>query len=176
MERIASTEQAAEREARDASPAGQAPQTSHGIASRCLVIGAPINLISGLNGIAGCAGIAVRLAPCEDEGGTSQQIVLVGVDGTIVSCVGTFHDDEIIAAWRSLALWTGLPMMVLNEDGSVSAPFAQIGRLQLGTIRIRRRHGLLAGRRPRFLVRRKSSALPPRPVVHRGEEFSRAGF
>jgi hypothetical protein len=43
--------------------------------------------------------------------------------------------------------------------------------MHLGPIRIRRQDGLLNGRRPRFLVQRKTTRLPQRPLVHREREM-----
>jgi hypothetical protein len=48
--------------------------------------------------------------------------------------------------------------------------------VQLGQIRIRRRHGVLNGRRPRFLTRRKTGRLPVRPAVHREREIIAGGL
>ena len=68
-----------------------------------------------------------------------------------------------------LAARTGLPRMIVREDGTLATLSNQIGRVALGKTRTRRRHGLLSGRRPRFLVRRKTGSLPVRPLIHRGE-------
>ena len=42
----------------------------------------------------------------------------------------------------------------------------------LGPVRIRRRHGLLNGRRPRFLTRRKTGRLAELPVIVSGERLT----
>ena len=59
-----------------------------------------------------------------------------------------------------------------TSDGEISQPFPQIGRLALGPIRVRRRYAFLNGRRPRFLVRRKTGKLAERPVVVAGERLT----
>jgi hypothetical protein len=61
---------------------------------------------------------------------------------------------------------------MVGLDGDVSQPFQQIGRLQLGPVRIRRGKAVLSGRRPRFLVRRKTARLPRRPLVYREREIA----
>lgn len=83
--------------------------------------------------------------------------------------------EEAVALWRALGAATGAPLMLQGEDGRLETPYPQIGRLALGATRIRRRHGLLNGRRPRFLVRRKAARLPSRPQVFREPELAGAG-
>ena len=76
-----------------------------------------------------------------------------------------------MAVWRALGAASGLPLMIEPVNGRVRPLYPQVGPLLLGPVRIRRRHGLLNGRRPRFLVRRKTARLPPRPLVHREREM-----
>jgi Family of unknown function (DUF6101) len=116
------------------------------------------------------AGLALRLderAPddCDFE------IALVDEHGGTLMVLGRFDEDEVVAVWRELAGTTGFPLLTQSEDGAVQHPFPQVGRVRLGRIRIRRRHGLPNGRRPRFLVRRKTTRLPRRPTVHREREI-----
>jgi len=66
----------------------------------------------------------------------------------------------------------GLPLLFETADGVVSEPYPQLGRLALGPIRLRRRHALLNGRRPRFLARRKTGRLADRPVILAGERLT----
>ena len=84
-------------------------------------------------------------------------------------------EEEAVAMWRALGAATGAPLMLQREDGALETPYPQVGRLALGRSRIRRRHGLLNGRRPRFLVRRKTTRLPNRPQVFREREIVGAG-
>lgn len=84
-------------------------------------------------------------------------------------------EEEAVALWRALGAGTGAPLLLQDEEGRLETPFPQIGRLALGATRIRRRHGLLNGRRPRFLVRRKPARLPNRPQVFREPEIVGAG-
>jgi hypothetical protein len=116
------------------------------------------------------AGLALRLderAPGDDD----FEIALVDEGGGTLMVLGRFDEDEVVAVWRELAGTTGFPLLTQSEDGEVQQPFPQVGRVRLGRIRIRRRHGLLSGRRPRFLVRRKTARLPRRPVVYREREI-----
>lgn len=117
------------------------------------------------------AGIALAYAPRDTETCDEDRFTLLVVDsaGEVLSRLGPFTEEDVVAVWRDLAVKSGLPRMLLRDGGGLSIVSHQIGRLALGKTRQRRRHGLLNGRRPRFLVRRKSSRLPARPQVYRGE-------
>lgn len=117
------------------------------------------------------AGIALRLDPAQPDG-TAFDIVVVDPEGRALLPLGPFPEEDVVAIWRSLGASSGLPLMVLSADGVLRKPYPQIGRVQLGAIRIRRRHGLLNDRRPRFLVRRKTGRLPLRPRVHQEREIA----
>lgn len=117
------------------------------------------------------AGIALAFADDEAEscGEDRFSLCLVDAAGAVLARLGPFCEEEVVAIWRDLAAKTGLPRMIVREDGGLSTVTAQVGRLLLGKTRIRRRHGSLGDRRPRFLVRRKTGRLPARPQIHRGE-------
>jgi hypothetical protein len=118
-------------------------------------------------GTANAAGLALKVDPNTD----GFLIEVVDRDSTMLVRLGPFDQDDIVAVWRSLGASSGLPLMVERPDGGLDAPYAHVGPLPLGAVRIRRRHGLLSGRRPRFLVRRKTARLPPRPRVFRKDEL-----
>ena len=118
-------------------------------------------------GTANAAGLALKVDPNTD----GFLVEVVDGDGTMLVRLGPFDQDDIVAVWRALGASSGLPLMVERPDGGLDAPYAQVGPLPLGAVRIRRRHGLLNGRRPRFLVRRRTGRLPPRPRVFRGDEL-----
>jgi hypothetical protein len=123
--------------------------------------------VIGLGGTR-AAGVALRLAGCAED---LFEIALVDRDGNAVMVLGPFEEDDVVARWRSLAAASGLPLRVEPVDGIVEAPFPQIGRLRLGSIKVRRRYGPL-NQRPRFLQRRKPARLPHRPTVHRERELT----
>ncbi len=115
----------------------------------------------------------VALAFSEDATDTCGEdrfdLLLVGTDGAVIGRLGPFCEEEVVALWRDVAGKSGLARMIVREDGSLAPVSRQIGPVALGLTRTRRRHGLLSGRRPRFLVRRKTGSLPVRPLIHRGE-------
>lgn len=98
-------------------------------------------------------------------------LVLLDAENAALLALGPYAEDEVVAEWRSLGASTGLELKIQLPNGSILSPYPQIGRLLLGTTRHRRRHGLLANRRPRFLTRRKIGIPSPRPLVHREGEL-----
>ena len=139
---------------------------------------AGVTMIDGAT-MSRCKGIAVRFAHGDligsddrhNSGDSEFELVLVQEGGGQGIVIGRFGEEDIVAVWRSFAESSGLPLVLERCDGTLGQPYQQIGRLRVGQVRQRRRHGLLAGRRPRFLVRRKTARLPERPIVHRGREI-----
>ena len=111
------------------------------------------------------AGVALRL-DADAEASDTFDIALVDAEARPLMVLGPFPEDDVVAVWRSLAGTSGLPLMLQDAQGAVQSPFPQIGPLRLGEVRIRRLYGLLKGRRPRFLVRRKPARLPRRARIH----------
>lgn len=126
-------------------------------------------------------GLAMRIAERAEEadvadarpmpGGPAFEIAAIAQDGEIATVLGRFTEEEIVAVWRRLGQESGLPLMIQNPDGSLMTPYPQIGPLALGDTRQRRRHGLLSGRRPRFLTRRKTGRPAARPLVFKEREI-----
>ena len=123
-----------------------------------------------LRGSAGWRGVSLRLA---NPAGEDQlfQLALTAGDGRSIT-IATVDGDEAVALWRDCGRSSGMPLLLETSDGEISQPFPQIGRLALGPIRVRRRYAFLNGRRPRFLVRRKTGKLAERPVVVAGERLT----
>jgi hypothetical protein len=82
------------------------------------------------------------------------ELFLSAGDGREV-VIATIAEEEAIAEWRSLGRATGLPLIMQAPNGEIVEPYPQIGRVALGSCRIRRQYGFLRQRRPRFLTRRK---------------------
>jgi len=126
-------------------------------------------------------GLAMRIAERAEEpadsdasplaAGPAFEVAAIAQDGAIATVLGRFTEEEIVAVWRKLGQECGLPLMLQNPDGSLMTPYPQIGPLALGETRQRRRHGLLSGRRPRFLTRRKTGRPAVRPLVFREREI-----
>ncbi|HEV7260035.1 MAG TPA: DUF6101 family protein [Bosea sp. (in: a-proteobacteria)] len=123
-----------------------------------------------LRGSAGWRGVALRLANAAGEDQVFQLALTAG-DGRSIT-VATVDQDDAVALWRDCGRASGMPLLLETSDGEISEPFPQIGRVALGSIRVRRRHAFLNGRRPRFLVRRKTGRLAERPVVVSGDRLT----
>ena len=132
-------------------------------------------------GVAGAAAMPAAVAlRLHGEGGTdgAERFAIDVTDpyGDTLLSLGLFSDEDVVAAWRQAGAASGLPLLIGRADGTFATVSPQIGRVQLGQIRIRRRHGVLNGRRPRFLTRRKTGRLPVRPAVHREREIIAGGL
>lgn len=95
------------------------------------------------------------------------RIVLVDKAGEAVLTLGPFAEDDVIATWRGVVASSGLTPMMRAWNGYTEPLANQIGKLRLGRAQDRKRLAVLARRRPRFLVRRKSTRLPKLPLVFR---------
>lgn len=136
------------------------------------IVETPLPIIGRMAYAERAVGIALAFSEPETDSGSEDRFSLLVIDGEgeVLSQLGPFGEDDIVAQWRDLSAKSGLPRMILREGGGIRIVSQQLGRVALGTKRQRRRHGLLNGRRPRFLTRRKSARLPARPLVHRGEK------
>ena len=119
----------------------------------------------------GWRGVALRLAADIGREENVFELTLTSGNGRSVT-IATVCEEEAVALWRDCGRSTGLPLLLETPEGAITEPYPQLGRVALGPIRIRRRHGLLNGRRPRFLVRRKTGRLSLRPVVVSGERLT----
>jgi hypothetical protein len=128
-----------------------------------------IGTVRIIRGAEGWHGVTLRV--CGPETGERCELALTAGDGRSIT-VAVFDEDEAVANWRNVGNHSGLPLLIEAADGTVSQPFPQLGRLALGPLRLRRRHALLAGRRPRFLTRRKTGRMPDRPVIHKAEALT----
>ncbi|GJD35890.1 DUF6101 family protein [Methylobacterium aerolatum] len=124
-----------------------------------------------LAGASPIAGVALCFADDAADLVDEDRFLLLLVDpaGATLQSLGPFAEEDVVAVWRDLSIKAGLTRMIVREDGSVTPVSQQIGRLMLGRTRFRRRHAGLGSRRPRFLTRRKTGRLPPRPQIFRGE-------
>ena len=156
----------------DAAPAPSTELAQDGVTLEGFgFVATPLPIIGKAAEATAPAGIALAFATADAESTGEDRFALhvVDAEGEILSRLGPFTEEDIVATWRDCAARAGLPRMILREDGSIAPVSKQIGRVALGTTRQRRRHGLLNGRRPRFLVRRKTARLPARPQIHRDE-------
>ena len=117
-------------------------------------------------------GVAVRMVP-ETIGADGAG------DGDGIAVVELMHRDpqlslpltmasdlaEVVADWKAWARVLGLPMLIVEVDGSWREIETRIGQVVVGRARPRRARSVMNGRRPRFLTRRKTGRMPAEPVV-----------
>lgn len=146
--------------------AGTAPAGGPGLREPALrgfhFVGTPLPVI-GREGLR-AASVVLRAGEAQD----AFVVAIADAGGAELLAFGPYEEAEVIASWRSLGAASGLPLVMVGPDGTREEAFPQVGRLRFGGALPRRRKGS-GGRRPRFLVRRKTGRLPLRPLVHRGE-------
>jgi hypothetical protein len=112
------------------------------------------------------AGIGLRLLPGE----TAVAVMLAHMDPALALPLFVSHDaDDAMAEWRSWGAVLGLPLLV-EDEGGWREPFARLGGLRIGAVRVRRRRrSALKHRRPTIPLRRARGELTAATPVHRGE-------
>lgn len=78
---------------------------------------------------------------------------------------------DVAADWKAWARVLGLPMLLVESDGTWRAIEERIGQVAVAMVKPRRARSVLAGRRPRFLTRRKVGVMAAVPVMVVGEEL-----
>ncbi len=123
-------------------------------------------------------GVAIRIVP--DRIGDDGE-----VEGDGVAVVELMHRDpqlslplsvasdlgDVAADWKAWARVLGLPMLLVEADGSWRPIETRIGQIAVAAPRPRRARSVLNGRRPRFLARRKTGRMPDEPVMVAGREI-----
>jgi hypothetical protein len=144
---------------------------------RTIIVGIAHAAMLGKDGIPP-AGLVLKIEPAhvgqpdaEAAPHETFRVIVVDKDHAPLMELGPFPEEDIVAVWRAMSRDSGLPLMIERANGDILCPFPQMGRVRLGEIHIRRRYGLLNGRRPRFLVRRKTGLMPSRPRIHRKAEI-----
>ena len=64
--------------------------------------------------------------------------------------------DDVVADWRAWGRILGLPLLMVEPDGSYRPVEERIGCVAVKPTLPRRRRSVLAKRRPRFLARRRT--------------------
>jgi hypothetical protein len=101
-------------------------------------------------------GVAVRVEPNGDAGRVRVFVELLHNDPSLTLPLMIADEPEDVAAdWQEWGRSLNLPLLVIAQDGTVSAPLQKIGAVTVAPAKPRRRHSYFAARRPRFLTRRK---------------------
>ena len=123
-------------------------------------------------------GVAVRMVADtiavdgESDGDGRAVVELMHRDPQLSLPLAVANDlAEVVADWRAWARVLGLPMLIVEVDGSWRALDERIGQVTVGGPKPRRARSVMNGRRPRFLTRRKMGVRPREPVVVGGFEL-----
>ncbi|HMN86814.1 MAG TPA: DUF6101 family protein [Bauldia sp.] len=120
------------------------------------------------------AGVAVRIVPEGDEGAIRVHVELLHDDpGLTLPLLVAEEPEEAAADWQAWGRALNLPLLVVEQDGTIRAPLSRLGQLTVGTPGPRRLRRFLSGRRPRFLRRRKIGRSGPITVVSGREIIAR---
>ena len=101
-------------------------------------------------------GIAVRMQPT--EAGSLAVLVELNHADPDLSVTLMSADDlvDVAADWKAWSRCLGLPMLLIEADGSITRPVMTLGPIEVAAPKPRRMHSYFANRRPRFLARRKT--------------------
>lgn len=125
-------------------------------------VGVPVNEFRG---------IIMRTLPPEGSEPAAVAVVLEHRDsGLSIPLFVAADGGDAMAQWKSWARVLGLPLLVLDTDGSLREPNRRLGRVGVGSpAPRRRRRAAIRWRRPSILMRRKPGRPAAVPLVHRNE-------
>jgi hypothetical protein len=120
------------------------------------------------------AGVAIRVEPSGDAGRVRLFVELLHKDPSLTLPLVVADEPEDVAAdWQDWGRALNLPLLVIAQDGTVSAPLQKMGGIILAPTKPRRRHSHFAARRPRFLTRRKPGRRQPMERISGREIIAR---
>jgi hypothetical protein len=116
-------------------------------------------------------GVTLRALPAEGAEPAAVAIMLEHRDNALsVPLFVAPEGDEVLAQWKAWGRVLGVPLLVVEDDGSLREPFRRLGRIGLGAPSPRqKRRAAIRWRRPSTLMRRKPGRPSVQPQVHRGE-------
>jgi hypothetical protein len=116
-------------------------------------------------------GVSIRMLPAEGNQPAAAAVMLEHRDaGLSVPLFMAEGGGDLIAEWKSWGRVLGLPLLVVDGEGSLREPFRRLGSVGVGAPSPRRRRrAAIKWRRPRFLMRRKPGQPSAEPRVYRGE-------
>ena len=103
-------------------------------------------------------GVAVRMVPSENDDSEDATIVLELLHRDPMMSLPlsvTTTMDDVVADWRAWGRILGLPLLMVEPDGSYRPVEERIGCVAVKSTLPRRHRSVLSKRRPRFLARRR---------------------
>ncbi len=131
-------------------------------------IGAPLTVCLPVSTF---EGVAVRIVPRSDDGDVEVTVELRHRDPSLNLPLLVANDPSDVADdWQAWGKVLALPLLLVGQDGAIDAANAGLSSTGRIPIQPRRRTSSFAGRRPRFLARRKTGQTPTEERV-RGREI-----
>jgi uncharacterized protein DUF6101 len=123
--------------------------------------------------VAAFRGVSLRILPADGAQGASIAVTLDHRDNALSVPLHIASDsDDGLAIWKSWGRVLGLPLLLVERDGSVREPFPRLGSVAIGKpAPRRRRRAAVKWRRPSVLMRRKPGRPVANPAVHREREI-----
>ncbi len=119
-------------------------------------------------------GVAVRMEPAGVAGEVRVFVELLHKDPSLtLPLIAGDTPEDVAADWQAWGRALKLPLLVIGQDGSVSAPLDDLVGIMAGPPKPRRRYSFFAGRRPRFLTRRKTGHSRPTETLTGREIIAR---
>ena len=102
-------------------------------------------------------GVAVRMEMVGPTGELSVVLELNHADPSLsLPLIVAGDPAEVAADWQAWSRCLGLTMLLIEQDGSITRPIKTLGAIVPGSPKPRRMYSFFAGRRPRFLARRRT--------------------
>jgi hypothetical protein len=121
--------------------------------------------------VASYRGVAVRILPVGQAGQIRVIVELMHRDPALsLPLIVADEPEDVAADWQAWGRALSLPLLIVGQDGTVKTAEDRIGGIVVTRAKPRRRHSFFAGRRPRFLTRRKTGRLAA-PEVLTGREI-----
>jgi len=122
-------------------------------------------------------GVAVRMSVDADTDAIRTTVELMHRDPAmslpLVSREDLGDAEDVAADWQAWGKALGLPLLIVEGDGTVREALSQTGGLVVGDVKARRQVASLTKRRPRFLKRRKTGLQGERGTVEGREIIAR---
>jgi hypothetical protein len=114
-------------------------------------------------------GVAVRMTVDPETDGIRTVVELMHRDPAMTLPLVSREDlgdaEDVAADWQAWGKALGLPLLIVEGDGTVREAMSQMGGLVVGEVKARRMVSSLTKRRPRFLKRRKTGLAGDRGQV-----------
>ncbi len=119
-------------------------------------------------------GVAVRMEMVGPTGELSVVLELNHADPSLsLPLIVAGDPAEVAADWQAWSRCLGLPMLLIEQDGSITRPIKTLGAIVPGSPKPRRMYSFFAGRRPRFLARRKTGWVRGAEILRTDEIIAR---